>query len=59
MEKLAGLLKERMKQDKLSIRGAAEKIGGVSHSIVARALKGETVEIDTLLSICDFLKVSY
>jgi DNA-binding Xre family transcriptional regulator len=40
----------------LSVRRAADKIG-VSHSTVARAANGETVEVDTLVKICDFLGV--
>jgi transcriptional regulator with XRE-family HTH domain len=57
MEKLARLLQERMDQEKLSVRKAAKLIGGVSHSTVARVLNGETVEVDTLIRISDFLKV--
>jgi len=57
MEKLAKLLKERMDEEKLSVRAAAKLIGGVSHSTVARVINGETVEVDTLIRICDFLKI--
>jgi transcriptional regulator with XRE-family HTH domain len=57
MEKLARLLQERMDQEKLSVRKAAKLIGGVSHSTVARVLNGETVEVDTLIRISDFLKI--
>ncbi len=57
MEKLAKLLKERMNEEKLSVRKAAKLIGGVSHSTIARVINGETVEVDTLIRICDFLKI--
>ncbi len=57
MKKLARLLQERMDQEKLSVRKAAKLIGGVSHSTVARVLNRETVEVDTLIRISDFLKI--
>jgi len=56
MEKLSELLAEKLKKEGMSVRAAAEKIG-VSHSTVARAVKGETVEVDTLVKIADFLGV--
>lgn len=40
----------------LSVRDAAKKIG-VSHLTVARAANGETVEVDTLVKIADYLGV--
>jgi len=56
MEKLAEKLKERMKLEKLSLRAAAKQID-VSHSTIDRVLKGETVEVDTLTKISEFLNV--
>jgi transcriptional regulator with XRE-family HTH domain len=56
MKKLAELLKERMDIEGMSLRQAAQKIG-VSHSTVDRALSGETVEVDTLVKIAEFVGV--
>lgn len=56
MNKLAELLRKRMDVENLSLRETGEKIG-VSHSTVARIVDGETVEVDTLVKICDFLNI--
>lgn len=56
MNKLSELLKKKMKVDKMSLREAADEIG-VSHSTVDRAIKGKTVEVDTLVKISEFVGV--
>lgn len=56
MERLSELLQKRMEMEGLSVRRAADKIG-VSHSTVARAANGQTVEVDTLVKLADFLGV--
>jgi len=57
MEKLANLLKQRMKIEGLAVRDVAAKTG-VSHSTIARAANGETVSVDTLVALCTYLGVS-
>lgn len=56
MNRLSELLKKRMKTEGLSVRDAGKLIG-VSHATVARAVNGETVEVDTLVKIAEFLGV--
>jgi len=56
MNRLADLLRQRMDAEGLTVRDAAQLIG-ISHSTVARAANGETVEVDTLVKICEFLGV--
>ncbi len=57
MNRLSELLKKRLETEGLSVRDAGKLIG-VSHSTVARAVSGETVEIDTLVKIARFLGMS-
>ena len=54
MEKLADKLKQRMEMEDLSLSAAAKQIG-VSHSTIDRIIRGETVEIDTLIKISEYL----
>jgi transcriptional regulator with XRE-family HTH domain len=56
MNKLSELLRKRMDTEGLSERDAGKRIG-VSHATVARAVNGETVEVDTLVKISQFLGV--
>lgn len=57
MNRLSELLRTRLETEGLSVRDAGKLIG-VSHSTVARAVSGETVEIDTLVKIARFLGMS-
>lgn len=56
MNRLSELLSKRLETEGLSVRDAGQLIG-VSHSTVARAVNGETVEVDTLVKIANFLGV--
>lgn len=56
MNRLSELLRKRLETEGLSVRDAGQLIG-VSHSTVARAVNGETVEVDTLVKIANFLGV--
>ena len=57
MNKLSRMLSKRLSETNMSIRRAGIHIG-VSNATVARAISGETVEVDTLVRIADFLRVS-
>ena len=57
MNKLSKMLSKRLSETNMSVRRAGLQIG-VSHATVARAVNGETVEVDTLVRIADFLGVS-
>ena len=50
------VLEKAMKEQGLSSHKAAEAIG-VSHTTILRALRGETVDVDTIIKIANFLKV--
>ena len=54
---LSDLMKEKIRQDQLSYREAAKKIG-VAHTTVMRVIDGETTDINTLVKICNWLGVS-
>ena len=45
-----------MQQKNLSSHAAAEQIG-VSHSTILRAMKGERVDVDTIIKIANWLNV--
>jgi len=50
------MLQNVMNEKRLSSHKAAEAIG-VSHTTILRALRGETVDVDTIIKIANFLKV--
>ena len=50
------MLKQAMREQGLSSHKAAAAIG-VSHATVLRALKGEAVDVETLIKIANFLHV--
>lgn len=54
---LATLLADALKQRGLSERETAKQIG-VSPTTINRAIKGESVDVDTLIMICGWLGVS-
>jgi len=55
--KLQQFLQERMDAEKLSLRQAAKLIK-ISHSTVARALRGEKLDVDSMVEICKWLGVT-
>lgn len=54
---LQALMRNRMKERGLSLREAAKEIG-VSHTTVARIIKGHSLDLDTYIAICNWLGVS-
>jgi transcriptional regulator with XRE-family HTH domain len=53
---LSNLLKEKCQKLELSSRQAAEKVG-VSHATILRALRGDIVDLETVLKISEWLGV--
>jgi transcriptional regulator with XRE-family HTH domain len=53
---LKQILEKELKERKLSSRGAADAIG-VSHTTILRALRGDVVDLETVLLISDWLHV--
>ena len=54
---LPALMREKISKERMSEREAARQLG-LSPSTVGRALGGGSLDIDTLLTICDWLGVS-
>ena len=50
------VLEQAMKDKGLASRKAAEEIG-VTHTTILRALRGETVDVDTIIKIANWLKI--
>lgn len=53
---LQTILQREMSSRSLSSHGAAEEIG-VSHTTILRALRGERVDVDTIIKIANWLHV--
>lgn len=53
---LSNLITTKMKEDQLSIRGAAKKCG-ISHATLIRAIDGEQLDLSTISKICNWLDV--
>ena len=51
------ILRDRLKERGLSARDAAP-LTGVSHGTIDRVIKGEEVDIDTLVKLCNWLDIS-
>ena len=54
---LESLIREKMKAEGLSVRAFSREVG-VSHSTIVRVLKGETIDVPTLVKISDYLGIS-
>lgn len=53
---LSTMLEAKLKEEGLSIRQAA-KITGVAHSTILRTLRGESIDLETVLSFAKWLEV--
>lgn len=53
---LKGLLKLKMERKNLSLRQAGN-LAGVAHTTIDRVLKGETVDLETVKKICDWIGI--
>src|SRR5512133_2917435 len=53
---LQQILQKAMADKHLSSHGAAEEIG-TSHTTILRALRGERVDVDTIIKIANWLKI--
>lgn len=54
---LSILLKEAIEKKGLSERKTAEAIG-VSPTTIGRVLRGESIDVDTLVAICDWMNIN-
>ena len=52
----ASLLQQRLEEEGLSVRRAAKRIR-VAHTTLIRAIHGKSVDLNTLLRICEFLEI--
>lgn len=53
---LKQILEKELKERSLSSRGAADAIG-TSHTTILRALRGDVVDLDTVLKVSDWLHI--
>ena len=53
---LAQMISERMREKELSLRGAATQIG-IAHTTLKRAVDGQSLDLDTVRLISDWLGV--
>ena len=51
------LLKEALTKKGLSTRQASE-MTGIGHSTIARIIRGEWIDLETLVKLCDWLEIS-
>jgi transcriptional regulator with XRE-family HTH domain len=54
---LSTLIQEKVRRENISIREAARRVG-VSATTISRTMEGESVDVETLIKICDWLGVS-
>ena len=54
---LVQLIQDRMQKNRYSIREVSRQVG-VAHTTIIRVLGKETVDVDTLIKLCDWLGVS-
>ena len=54
---LAKIMKDELAKRNLSARAASQQIG-VSHTTIVRSLNGESVDVDTLIKIANWLGVA-
>ncbi len=57
MSILSELVREKLSAGRLSDRAAAREIG-VSPTTIGRLLKGEDIDVETLIKVCRWLKVA-
>jgi len=54
---LAALVNQKLREENLTLRDGAKAVG-VSHTTLARIANGSPADIDTLISICNWLGIS-
>jgi transcriptional regulator with XRE-family HTH domain len=57
MHTLSKIVKDKLDHDTISIREAGRQIG-VSATTISRILSGESIDVDTLISVCGWAGVS-